>query len=134
MTPWGAVECRAAQPRRTLRIKRPIGSFIFLDYRRRKNGAARRASEFSFDDEKLMIRIDMSEYMESTACPDLSARLPVNVVKKKAGHFTEQIGVIRIRWFCLMNRQRAASRMVLTVNTPRMALFSDFIKQTTEYG
>jgi len=46
--------------------KRPIGSFIFLGaYRRRQNRTcARHWPNFLFDDEKLMIRIDMSEYME----------------------------------------------------------------------
>src|SRR6202521_4588728 len=46
-------------------IKRPIGSFIFLGPTGvGKTELARALAEFLFDDEKLMIRIDMSEYME----------------------------------------------------------------------
>ncbi|MGA2431188.1 MAG: Clp protease N-terminal domain-containing protein, partial [Candidatus Acidiferrum sp.] len=45
--------------------KRPIGSFIFLGPTGvGKTELARALAEFLFDDEKLMIRIDMSEYME----------------------------------------------------------------------
>src|SRR5712675_2310380 len=45
--------------------KRPIGSFIFLGPTGvGKPELARALAEFLFDDEKLMIRIDMSEYME----------------------------------------------------------------------
>src|ERR1700732_1175599 len=46
-------------------VKRPIGSFIFLGPTGvGKTELARALAEFLFDDEKLMIRIDMSEYME----------------------------------------------------------------------
>src|SRR5206468_6327560 len=45
--------------------KRPIGSFIFLGPTGvGKTELARALAEFLFDDEKLMVRIDMSEYME----------------------------------------------------------------------
>ena len=45
--------------------KRPIGSFIFLGPTGvGKTELARALAEFLFDDEKLMIRLDMSEYME----------------------------------------------------------------------
>src|SRR5437879_3616482 len=45
--------------------KRPIGSFIFLGPTGvGKTELARALAEFLFDDEKLMIRMDMSEYME----------------------------------------------------------------------
>ncbi len=46
--------------------KRPIGSFIFLGPTGvGKTELARALAEFLFDDEHALIRIDMSEYMES---------------------------------------------------------------------
>ena len=45
--------------------KRPIGSFIFLGPTGvGKTELARALAEFLFDDERAMVRIDMSEYME----------------------------------------------------------------------
>ena len=47
--------------------RRPIGSFIFLGPTGvGKTETARALAEFLFDDEQSLIRIDMSEYMEST--------------------------------------------------------------------
>ena len=44
---------------------RPIGSFIFLGPTGvGKTELARALAEFLFDDEKAMVRLDMSEYME----------------------------------------------------------------------
>ena len=49
---------------------RPIGSFLFLGPTGvGKTELARALAEFLFDDERAMIRIDMSEYMESTRWP-----------------------------------------------------------------
>ena len=56
--------------------KRPIGSFIFLGPTGvGKTELARALAEFLFDDERAMIRIDMSEYMEkhSVVAPDRRA-------------------------------------------------------------
>ena len=48
---------------------RPIGSFIFLGPTGvGKTETARALAEFLFDDERAMIRIDMSEYMEKAHC------------------------------------------------------------------
>ncbi len=48
--------------------KRPIGSFIFLGPTGvGKTELARALAEFLFDDERAMVRIDMSEYMEKHA-------------------------------------------------------------------
>ncbi len=44
---------------------RPIGSFIFLGPTGvGKTELARALAEFMFDDDKAMVRVDMSEYME----------------------------------------------------------------------
>ena len=49
---------------------RPIGSFIFLGPTGvGKTELARALAEFMFDDERAMVRIDMSEYMERTPWP-----------------------------------------------------------------
>jgi len=49
---------------------RPIGSFLFLGPTGwGKTELARALAEFLFDDERAMIRIDMSEYMRSTRWP-----------------------------------------------------------------
>src|SRR5580700_5432455 len=45
--------------------KRPVGSFLFLGPTGvGKTELARALAEFMFDDERAMIRLDMSEYME----------------------------------------------------------------------
>ncbi len=57
--------------------KRPIGSFIFLGPTGvGKTELARALAEFLFDDEKLMIRVDMSEYMEKHTVSRLIASSP----------------------------------------------------------
>ena len=53
------------EPRRSLRPAPPIGSFLFLGPTGvGKTELARALAEFLFDDERAMVRIDMSEYME----------------------------------------------------------------------
>src|SRR5687767_9987245 len=48
--------------------RRPIGSFLFMGPTGvGKTELARALAEFLFDDEKAMVRIDMSEYMEKHA-------------------------------------------------------------------
>ena len=57
--------------------KRPIGSFIFLGPTGvGKTELARALAEFLFDDERAMIRIDMSEYMEKHAVSRLIGAPP----------------------------------------------------------
>ena len=49
---------------------RPIGSFLFLGPTGvGKTELAKALAEFQFDDEHALVRIDMSEYGESTAFP-----------------------------------------------------------------
>jgi ATP-dependent Clp protease ATP-binding subunit ClpB len=72
--------------------KRPIGSFIFLGPTGvGKTELARALAEFLFDDEKLMIRIDMSEYMEKHSVSRLVGAPPGYVGYEEGGQLTEQV-------------------------------------------
>jgi ATP-dependent Clp protease ATP-binding subunit ClpB len=72
--------------------KRPTGSFIFLGPTGvGKTELARALAEFLFDDEKLMIRIDMSEYMEKHSVSRLIGAPPGYVGYEEGGQLTEQV-------------------------------------------
>jgi ATP-dependent Clp protease ATP-binding subunit ClpB len=72
--------------------KRPIGSFIFLGPTGvGKTELARALAEFLFDDEKLMIRIDMSEYMEKHSVSRLIGAPPGYVGYEEGGQLTEEV-------------------------------------------
>jgi len=72
--------------------KRPIGSFLFLGPTGvGKTELARALAEFLFDDEKLMIRIDMSEYMEKHTVSRLIGAPPGYVGYEEGGQLTEQV-------------------------------------------
>ena len=65
---------------------RPIGSFIFLGPTGvGKTELARALAEYLFDDERAMVRIDMSEYRRSTRSRVCSARLPDTSATRRAG-------------------------------------------------
>jgi ATP-dependent Clp protease ATP-binding subunit ClpB len=72
--------------------KRPIGSFVFLGPTGvGKTELARALAEFLFDDERAMIRIDMSEYMEKHAVSRLIGAPPGYVGYEEGGQLTEQV-------------------------------------------
>jgi ATP-dependent Clp protease ATP-binding subunit ClpB len=72
--------------------KRPIGSFIFLGPTGvGKTELARALAEFLFDDERAMIRIDMSEYMEKHAVSRMIGAPPGYVGYEEGGQLTEQV-------------------------------------------
>jgi ATP-dependent Clp protease ATP-binding subunit ClpB len=72
--------------------RRPIGSFIFLGPTGvGKTELARALAEFLFDDEKSMIRIDMSEYMEKHAVSRLIGAPPGYVGYEEGGQLTEAV-------------------------------------------
>jgi ATP-dependent Clp protease ATP-binding subunit ClpB len=72
--------------------KRPIGSFIFLGPTGvGKTELARALAEFLFDDERAMIRVDMSEYMEKHAVSRLIGAPPGYVGYEEGGQLTEQV-------------------------------------------
>jgi len=71
---------------------RPIGSFIFLGPTGvGKTELARSLAGFLFDDEKAMIRIDMSEYMEKHSVSRLIGAPPGYIGYEEGGQLTEQI-------------------------------------------
>jgi ATP-dependent Clp protease ATP-binding subunit ClpB len=71
---------------------RPIGSFMFLGPTGvGKTELARALAEFMFNDEKALIRIDMSEYMERHAVSRLIGSPPGYVGYEEGGQLTETI-------------------------------------------
>jgi ATP-dependent Clp protease ATP-binding subunit ClpB len=71
---------------------RPIGSFLFLGPTGvGKTELARALAEFLFDDEKAMIRIDMSEYMEKHSVARLIGAPPGYVGYEEGGQLTERV-------------------------------------------
>ncbi|HEY9501504.1 MAG TPA: AAA family ATPase, partial [Pyrinomonadaceae bacterium] len=71
---------------------RPIGSFIFLGPTGvGKTETARALAEFLFDDERAMIRLDMSEYMEKHAVARMIGAPPGYVGFEEGGQLTEAI-------------------------------------------
>jgi ATP-dependent Clp protease ATP-binding subunit ClpB len=80
--------------------QRPIGSFIFLGPTGvGKTELARALAEFMFDDERSMIRIDMSEYMEKHAVSRLIGAPPGYVGYEEGGQLTE---AVRRRPYCVI--------------------------------
>ena len=72
--------------------QRPIGSFLFLGPTGvGKTELARALAEFLFDDERAMIRIDMSEYMEKHAVSRLIGAPPGYVGYDEGGQLTEAV-------------------------------------------
>ena len=71
---------------------RPIGSFLFLGPTGvGKTELARALAEYLFDDDKSMIRIDMSEYMEMFAVSRLVGAPPGYVGYEEGGQLTEAV-------------------------------------------
>ena len=71
---------------------RPIGSFVFLGPTGvGKTELARALAEFLFDDERAMVRIDMSEYMEKHTVSRLIGAPPGYVGYEEGGQLTEAV-------------------------------------------
>jgi len=72
--------------------KKPIGSFLFLGPTGvGKTELARALAELLFDDERAMIRLDMSEYMEKHAVSRLIGAPPGYVGYEEGGQLTEPV-------------------------------------------
>ncbi len=71
---------------------RPIGSFVFLGPTGvGKTELTKALAELLFDDEKALIRVDMSEYMEKHSMSKLIGSPPGYIGHDEAGQFTEQV-------------------------------------------
>jgi ATP-dependent Clp protease ATP-binding subunit ClpB len=71
---------------------RPIGSFIFLGPTGvGKTELVRALAHYLFDDDKAMIRVDMSEYMEKHAVARMVGSPPGYVGFEEGGQLTEQV-------------------------------------------
>jgi ATP-dependent Clp protease ATP-binding subunit ClpB len=71
---------------------RPIGSFIFVGPTGvGKTELSKALAEFLFDDEKAMLRIDMSEYMEKHTVSRLTGAPPGYVGYEEGGYLTEAV-------------------------------------------
>jgi len=71
---------------------RPIGSFLFLGPTGvGKTELARALAEFLFDDERAIIRLDMSEYMEKHSVARMIGAPPGYVGYEEGGQLTEQV-------------------------------------------
>ena len=71
---------------------RPIGSFIFMGPTGvGKTELARALAEFMFDDERAMIRIDMSEFMEKHSVARMVGAPPGYVGYEEGGYLTEHV-------------------------------------------
>ena len=71
---------------------RPIGVFLFLGPTGvGKTETARALAEFLFDDERAMVRVDMSEYMEKHSVARLIGAPPGYVGYEEGGHLTESV-------------------------------------------
>jgi ATP-dependent Clp protease ATP-binding subunit ClpB len=71
---------------------RPIGSFLFLGPTGvGKTELARSVADFLFDDERAMVRIDMSEYMEKHSVARLVGAPPGYIGYEEGGQLTEAV-------------------------------------------
>src|SRR6267378_3276246 len=71
---------------------RPIGSFVFLGPTGvGKTELARALAEFMFDDERAMVRLDMSEYQESHTVARLIGAPPGYIGYEEGGQLTEAV-------------------------------------------
>ncbi len=79
---------------------RPTGSFIFLGPTGvGKTETARALAEFLFDDERAMVRLDMSEYMEKHSVARMIGAPPGYVGHEEGGQLTE---AVRRRPYCVL--------------------------------
>jgi len=73
-------------------VNRPIGSFLFLGPTGvGKTQSAKTLAKFLFDDDKSLLRFDMSEYMEKTSVSRLIGAAPGYVGYEEGGQLTELV-------------------------------------------
>ena len=100
--------------------QRPIGSFIFLGPTGvGKTELARALAEFLFDDEGALVRLDMSEYMESSPCRAWSARRPATSATRRAASSPRPCAAGRTRGALRRDREGAPRRLQHAAADPR---------------
>ncbi|MDP3014611.1 MAG: AAA family ATPase, partial [Candidatus Subteraquimicrobiales bacterium] len=73
-------------------VNRPLGSFLFLGPTGvGKTELSRALAEFLFDDEKAMVRLDMSEYMEKHTVSRMIGAPPGYIGYEEGGQLTEAV-------------------------------------------
>ena len=81
-------------------VGKPTGSFIFLGPTGvGKTETARALAEFLFDDERALVRLDMSEYMEKHAVARMIGAPPGYIGYEEGGQLTE---AVRRRPYCVI--------------------------------
>ncbi len=93
---------------------KPLASFLFLGPTGvGKTELARALAEFMFNDEKAIVRIDMSEYMESHSVAKLIGSPPGYVGYEEGGQLTEAIKHRPYSWFFLMKLKKLILRSLI---------------------
>ncbi len=100
---------------------RPLGSFLFLGPTGvGKTELARALAEFLFDDERAIVRIDMSEYQERHAVSRLIGAPPGYVGYEEGGQLTEAVRRSRTPSCCsTRSRRRIRTRSTSCCNCSR---------------
>jgi ATP-dependent Clp protease ATP-binding subunit ClpB len=94
---------------------RPIGSFLFLGPTGvGKTELARALAALLFDDERAMVRIDMSEYGEKHSVARLVGAPPGYVGYDEGGQLTEAGAAPAVRRWCCWTRSRRPTRTCST--------------------
>jgi ATP-dependent Clp protease ATP-binding subunit ClpB len=90
----------------------PAGGLVHLPrpHGRRKDRDGAALAEFIFDDERAMVRIDMSEYMEKHAVARLIGAPPGYVGYEEGGQLTEAVRRGRTRWSSSTRSRRRTRR------------------------
>jgi len=93
---------------------RPIGSFIFLGPTGvGKTELAKALAEFMFDDDKALVRVDMSEYMEKHSVSRMIGAPPGYVGYDEGGQLTEHVRRRPYRW-CFSTKSKRGIRISST--------------------
>ncbi len=93
---------------------RPTGSFLFLGPTGvGKTELAKSLADFLFDDERAMVRIDMSEYGEKHTVSRLVGALPATSGTRRAASSPRPCAGVRTRW-CCSTRSRRPTRTCST--------------------
>jgi hypothetical protein len=108
--------CAARAPASATTPNRPIGSFLFLGPTGvGKTELAKALAEFLFDDERAMVRIDMSEYGEKHAVARLIGAPPGYVGYEEGGQLTE---AVRRRPYSVSSSTRSRRRTPTSFERP----------------